>query len=149
MEVNNIELLVEKYFRGETSTAEEQELKNYFALPDVAPSLEQYKPMFSYFATAKKETASTQVILKEKKSNKLAWLSVAASVLVLCSVGFYVSSTTSVAPHQDLGTFDNPEVAFKETQKALDLISIHLNTGIEGMTYINEFEKSKNIIFKK
>ena len=79
----------------------------------------------------------------------MAWLSVAASVVVLFGVGFYVYTTSNVSTKEDLGTFDSPEMAFKETQKALDLISTHLNTGYEGMTYIEEFERSKNKIFKK
>ena len=50
---------------------------------------------------------------------------------------------------QDLGTYDNPEVALKETQKALALLSTHVNTGIESVNYIREYEDSKQLIFKK
>ena len=41
MESHTIEKLVEKYFSGETSIAEEKQLKDYFSSPDVAPHLEQ------------------------------------------------------------------------------------------------------------
>ena len=149
MELNKIEGLIEKYFEGETSNFEEKELKHYFSSEDVAPSLEHYKSMFDYFVEAKKETSSAEITLPRNKKNKMAWLSVAASVVVLFGVGFYVYTTSNVSTKEDLGTFDSPEMAFKETQKALDLISTHLNTGYEGMTYIKEFERSKNKIFKK
>jgi hypothetical protein len=51
--------------------------------------------------------------------------------------------------NQDLGTFNNPETAYFETQKQLNLISEHINTGIESVNYITEYETSKNLIFKK
>ncbi len=44
---------------------------------------------------------------------------------------------------------DNPELALQQTEKALALVSEHLNTGIESVSYINEYEQSKNRIFKK
>jgi len=44
---------------------------------------------------------------------------------------------------------DNPELALEQTQKALALVSEHLNTGIESVGYINEYENTKNKIFKK
>ncbi|MGK4567441.1 hypothetical protein [Flavobacterium sp. 3HN19-14] len=55
MESDKIEILLERYFEGETSIAEEKELKAYFASPDVAQHLEQYKPMFGFFAAAKEQ----------------------------------------------------------------------------------------------
>ena len=39
--------------------------------------------------------------------------------------------------------------ASRETQKALNMISISVNKGIGGMRYLKEYEQSKNRIFKK
>lgn len=147
MELDRIKLLLEKYFQGETSIVEEKELKKYFSSPDVAQHLEQYQPLFGYFSQAKQEQFTAKVTLNSKKHNYVAWLSIAASVAVMLGVGFYVYNM-NVSQNEYLGTFDNPELAFKETQKALDLISINVNTGIESMSYINEYEQSKNKIFK-
>ena len=41
MELYKIEELIEKYFQGETSIAEEKELTNYFSSSNVAQHLEQ------------------------------------------------------------------------------------------------------------
>jgi len=147
MELDKVEALLEKYFRGEMNLAEEKALKDYFSSRNVAPSLEHYIPMFGYFDEAKKETSRVSFKLKKKKNKTLLWLGFVASVLVLLSVGFY-TFTKSKEGTNDLGTFENPEIAFKETQKALNLISKNLNIGIESMQYINEFEQSKNKIFK-
>lgn len=149
MELDKIEKILEKYFEGETSIVEENELKNYFSSPYVAQHLKQYKPMFGYFSQAKQERFEARLPLKTKKINRLAWLSIAASIVVLLGVSTFTYLNYNDNSPQDLGTYDDPEVAFRETQKALALISEHVNTGIESVEYINEYEQSKNKIFKK
>jgi hypothetical protein len=149
MESNKIETLLEKYFQGETSIAEENQLRDYFSSPNVSPNLEQYKPIFGYLALAKEQNFEQKIVLKSKKRN-LAWLSIAASVVVLLGIGTYsYFNYYNINQNQDLGTYDDPEIAFRETQKALSMLSTHLNTGIESVQYIQEYENSKNLIFKQ
>lgn len=161
MELNKIENILEKYFQGETSIAEENELKDYFSSSNVAQHLKQYQPIFGYFSQVK-EQKSTQELeslartgeaipLQTKKRN-VAWLSIAASAVVLLGIGtyFYISeNTTPIVAQSELGTYDNPEKAFAETQKALALLSNNVNVGIESVQYIKEYEQSKNKIFKQ
>lgn len=153
MELNKIEDILEKYFEGETSIAEENQLKEYFSSPNVAQHLEQYKPMFGYLAQAKEQKSTYEIPLQTKKRN-VAWLSIAASAVVLLGIGtyFFVSEkndTTTVASQTELGTYDDPEEALKATQKALALLSNNVNVGIESVHYIKEYEQSKNKIFKQ
>lgn len=152
MELNKIEKLLDYYFEGATSSAEENELRNYFSSTNVAPHLEQYKPLFDYFSDAKEQQFQKEIPqLPESRDEKrsLAWLSIAASVVVLLGIGtyFYWNTTNSIQ-QQDLGTYDDPEIAFLETQKALTLLSNHVNVGIESVHYIEEYQNSKNLIFK-
>lgn len=149
MALDRIEILIEKYFEGETSIAEEKELKAYFSSLDVAQHLEQYKPVFGYFSQAKQEQFTASIPLKSgRKQKRLAWLSVAASVVVMLGIGFFAYQNTSEPTQENLGVIDDPEIAFKETQKALALISKHVNTGIESVNYLGEYQQSKNKIFK-
>ncbi|EJG01707.1 MULTISPECIES: hypothetical protein [Flavobacterium] len=153
MELNKIEDILEKYFQGETSIAEENQLKEYFSSPNVAQHLEQYKPMFGYFSQAREQKSTYEIPLQTKKRN-VAWLSIAASAVVLLGIGtyFFVSEkneTTAVASQAELGTYDDPEEALKATQKALALLSNNVNVGIESVHYIKEYEQSKNKIFKQ
>ena len=149
MELNKIEILLEKYFQGETSIAEENELRTYFSSLDVAQHLEQYKPMFGYFPLAKEQMLQQEIPLQSKK-RYVAWLSIAASVVVLLGIGTYVFYNYDNANEkQDLGTYDDPEVALRETQKALALLSNHVNVGIESVYYIKEYQDSKELIFKQ
>jgi hypothetical protein len=161
MELDKIENILEKYFQGETTIAEENELKEYFSSPNVAQHLKQYQPVFGYFSQVKEQKSTQEleslartgaaILLKTKKRN-VAWLSIAASTVVLLGIGtyFYLSeNTTQVVALSELGTYDNPEKAFAETQKALALLSNNVNVGIESVQYIKEYEQSKNKIFKQ
>ena len=149
MEFNKIEILIEKYFQGETSIVEEKELRSYFSSQNVAPHLEQYKAMFGYFTQAKKQEFVKEISQITKKRNVM-WLSVAASVVVLLGVAtFYMINTNEPVNHQnELGTYESPEIAFKETQKALALLSLNVNVGIESVMYVQEYETAKKRVFK-
>lgn len=149
MESDRIEILIEKYFEGETSIAEENELKNYFSSTDVAQHLEQYQPVFGYFSQAKEQQFKQEIPLQSKKRN-VAWLSIAASVVVLLGIGtftYFNYETTNA--NQELGTYDDPEKAFLETQKALSMLSNKVNVGVESVQYIQEYNNSKQMIFNQ
>ncbi len=152
MELDKIENILEKYFQGETTIAEENQLKEYFSSPDVAQHLEQYKPIFGYFSQVKQQKSTQEIPLKTKRRN-VAWLSIAASIVVLLGIGTYLfmsqENTAPVVAQSELGTYDDPEEALKATQKALSLLSSNVNVGIESVQYINEYEQSKNRIFKQ
>lgn len=148
MALDNIEKLIEKYFNAETTLAEEKELKAYFSSENIAPPLEQYKPIFGYTAKAKQEQFTATIPLNTKKRHTFLWIYVAASVVVLLGVGFFTFNHHNQSVSEDFGTYDDPEVAFRETQKALEMISQSVNEGIESMDYLSEYEQSKNIIFK-
>ncbi len=90
-----------------------------------------------------------EIHLKSTKRNWL-WLFMAATVIVLLGIGAYgYINFYNADQDQNLGTYDDPEVAFRETQKALSSLSTNLNTGFESMQYIREYENSKNLIFKQ
>jgi CHASE3 domain sensor protein len=163
MEFSKIEELLEKYFEGETSITEEKELKNYFSSPNVAKHLEQYKPLFGYFEMAKEQTFAREVSRIEEelqvsngmleldntnKKRKIAWLSIAASVVVLLGVGTYTYfNINAVKENHELGTYDDPEEALEATQKALAMLSDNVNVGIEGVQYLQVYEVTKNKAF--
>ncbi|MDR6846514.1 hypothetical protein [Flavobacterium granuli] len=147
MEFNKMEVLLEKYFEGETSIAEENELKDYFSSSNVAPHLEQYQPLFGYFTEAKEQKLSSEVPLVSKK-RKVAWLSIAASIVVLMGVGIYTYfNANTVRENKELGTYDNPEEAFEATQKALAMLSDNVNVGVEGVQYLQVYEVTKDKVF--
>jgi hypothetical protein len=148
MEHNNIEQLLERYFEGETTLAEEKTLKSYFSSSAVPPHLEHYIPLFMHYNKVQNEQFKGTLLLINKRSNSKMWLSIAASVVVMLGVSIYTFQMYNQPVNEDLGTINDPEVAFKETQKALNMISEHINTGIHSVHYLEEYEQSKNKIFK-
>lgn len=156
MELETIKILLEKYFEGETSIEEEKQLKTYFSKLDCAPELQQYKEMFGYFESEKdsvwEKTLPIEKTSSPRKIISFISLGIAASLLLFGGILTYNSlqeeNNQTKLTSSDLGTFDNPEEAFLETQKALALVSQKLNKGLEGVSYINEYQKTTNLIFK-
>lgn len=151
---NRIEALLEKYFEGETNLSEEKLLKTYFNSSEVAEHLQPYVPFFKYNHAAKTEQTelafSLPVVEISDRKKRFLWVSIAASIVVLLGIGFYAyQQTESVTLTEDYGTCQTPEEAFEQTQKALQLVSEHLNTGIASVAYLNTYQESKNKIFKK
>lgn len=137
MESVNIEKLLEKYFEATTTAAEEKQLKEYFTQGDVAPHLEQYAPMFSYFSVAKEERYTRQVSLKTRRYI-YQWISVAAVAVIALGVFF----------GRDYQEQKKAEFAYLETRKALTLLAENLDRGTEKVAYLNEFEEAKQKIYK-
>ncbi|WP_298156987.1 hypothetical protein [Flavobacterium sp.] len=145
MEKPDIKILLDKYFEGETTIAEENYLRVHFASADVTPEFEMYKPVFGFFEV-EKSIVSTAVVELHKKQNP--WLSIAVAAVVFLCIGSFGYLNFSIAKQPtDLGTYDNPQKAFQETKKALALLSVHVNTGVESMQYLQTYESTKNIVF--
>jgi len=140
MVLNNIEKLLEKYENGESTLKEEQQLKNYFSQETVAPYLEMYKPMFAYFKVNQQEQFTKDVPLKTKRIFNYKWISVAAVAVLM--IGFYFKSNTQ----DDLGTYDDPQMAYNEVVKQLAMISTHFNKGASTVNYLNEMDKGTSTI---
>lgn len=149
MELDKIEILLEKYFQAETSIDEENLLKNYFSGNNVAPHLKNYAPLFGYLIQEKKQEF-LQKIKWNGRNKKVVWLSVAASFMVVLGLITFYSITNSIKPESnELGTYNDPEHAFKETQKALAMLSNKVNIGLNSVEYFQEYDTTKNKVFKK
>ncbi|MCF7568548.1 hypothetical protein L3X37_09245 [Sabulilitoribacter arenilitoris] len=142
MVLNNIEKLLEKYENGETSLKEEQVLKNYFSSDTVAPHLETYKPMFDYFLVNQQEQFTKDVPLKTKRTFNYKWISVAAVTVLMLGVYFGKSFTNT----NDLGTYEDPQLALNEVTKSLEMISKSFNKGTSTVGYLNEVNKGTSTL---
>ena len=140
MELANIEKILEKYLNAETSLQEEATLKHYFTEGLVAPHLQEYQSMFTYFATTKDETYTKTIKLKPEKSNKrnLKWISVAASVLLLFSV--FIGK-------QEYDKY-KVEQQFAHVSKALKMLSTNLQKGDKAFEHLYTYENTVHKILK-
>ena len=141
MKVQDIKLLIEKFYNGETSIHEEQLLKDYFDQKDIP---EQFSDTKEYFNFLQKE-ASLELdddfddkFFKEAgldehhSNNKRIWMyrisGIAATILVFVLVWI---GTELLQPKEVYGTISDPAIAFLETQKAMDEVSKKMNMGLK------------------
>ncbi len=141
--VKKIENLLEKYFEATTTVAEENELRTYFSQDNVAPHLQEYKPMFAYFSIAKEERSTQNVPLKTKRVT-YKWISVAAAAVLVFGLYFGNNYKNQKERDQEKALF-----AYQETKKALDLLASNFGKGTEKIAYLNQFEATKQKIYKK
>ena len=73
--MENINNLLEKYFRAETSIAEEQQLKNYFASDRVLAEHLPYKALFETFSVEALQRMPVRNVTTVKKSKPVLWWS--------------------------------------------------------------------------
>ena len=141
MELKVIEALVEKYLEAETTLKEEAKLQAYFCSGDVAPHLQQYVPMFSYFEAAREERFAGKMHYNSGRRKVYSWVAVAASIMILLGV---VSQQNEQV--NEFGTYEDPELAMQKTKEALDMVSRYMNTGTEDLGYLQEFNSTTNKI---
>ncbi|MBC7920415.1 MAG: hypothetical protein H7Z75_04925 [Ferruginibacter sp.] len=151
MDWNRIDSLVEKYWAGETTVAEERELKEFFRLlPPEALSAPRREAalLFRYYAAAETPQplgkAFDARLLRQLEARPLAppstprgwlvnWLKVAACLLMVAATVLVSRNEYRKAAETRrltaLETYDDPRRAYEATKKALLLVSARLNTG--------------------
>lgn len=147
MELTNIEKLVEKYLNAETTLEQEKELQKYFTSDNVATHLQEYRILFSYFKQSKNDTFTKNIQLQPDKSKKKwKWLSVAASVVLLCSVFI---GNEKYKEHQQRKQFAQIKIALQlvsfnlnKGNEALYVVSNNLNKGNNALEYLNTYDKT-------
>jgi len=145
MELAKIEALLEAYFEGNTSLAEEALLRDYFRNNEVAVSLKQYQPLFAGLEMARKEVSIRDVEIPEKPRNfqNSWWYGIAASVAVILVVGGFMFSNPSITQEEKEAL-----AALNESKEALLFLSENLNKGTEQLAFVSQFTETKNRILK-
>jgi 3'-phosphoadenosine 5'-phosphosulfate sulfotransferase (PAPS reductase)/FAD synthetase len=140
MKPANIDLLIEKYYAGETSVQEETELRKYFDTQEVPESQmadRMYFAMLDELSDEKlgdefDEKLVSRLTEEKPPSTFRIWSyrisSVAAVILLMLAIWF---GTDLLQPKQVYGTITDPKLAFAETQKVLDEVSKKMNKGLQ------------------
>lgn len=140
MELAKIEKLIEKYLEAKTTLKEEKILKDYFLKNDVPSHLEEYKVLFNYFTSSSLDTSDKTISLSKNRS-LINWLAIAAMAIFF--VGVFSIYQNNINDRKQA------ELAYMETQKALELISFNLNKGNNAIAKLQTFENTQNKIFKR
>lgn len=162
MDSNRIENLLSKYWNCETSLEEEQQLREYFKGGDIPEQWKETAALFRYFEENKKKTlndvafdaAVMQNVAPQKKGKlvKLFYNSmrIAAGIAVLVmAVWFVRKEVRDTTPQEVVDTYDDPQLAFEETKKALLMISKSFGTAENQAKKLNMFNEAQEEIQKK
>lgn len=172
MRTEDIKQLLEKYYEGETSPAEEQILLEYFESDQVDSVLAEEGDVFISLHSqdsievpetleeelssliddleAKEETKHYSLPLQPKKTNRFVlWAaSIAACTAILVSVFFVVNKPQQATPQPMAmhDTYTDPAEAYEEAEKALSIISLNFNKGLSKLSDANQQMSDANEI---
>lgn len=122
-----IEKLIEKYWSGETTLDEEQQVKQHFK---TSPALSKESDFFRFL----KKEREVKFDQKIKTPSRRRWVPAAATVAIGLITALLVIQESSKDPF----AINDPEKALEETRKALMMIGSGLN---EGQSYAMELTK--------
>lgn len=151
-------LLERKYWRGETTTVEEERLRAAARTgrPELTVGLRHLLSEVNARRNAKLDEnfeAEFWGATKSKRSGrerKTAWIRWAAAVTVMLVLALVIKLSldeprVSVA-EVETDTYDNPQAAFREAKRALMFTSNKLNDGAEPMMEIKKFDQVKKTV---
>jgi len=161
MNQQQIKILLEKYFEGETNLQEEAQLARYFQQENIAEDLLQYKPLFQFYDQQKNITLSkefdqkiqqeiTPIAIGEKPPRIVRMYRMVGRVAAVLALSFLTYQTYEyyISPKQKKSNYivldeaANAEEAYEQIKAALILVSSKMNEGTEkttaGLIKINE-----------
>jgi hypothetical protein len=130
-----IKILLEKYFEGETSLWEEQQLRDYFSSQTIDAELVEYAPLFQYFKTERAEKSRPNPF---RRRHIFIQSLIGAAACVLLLLGFILSPSNQITPTTEddgcVGTYvriegtcySNIELVFSHAAQAISDLDILL-----------------------
>ena len=152
MSSKEIEELLERYYEGETTLAEEEKLRAFFLTEKIPPHLAEHASFFRFQTAEMNETTDPDfeeklllrleeeipvVSLHNPKRKFYFVVGMAAGLIILAGLFFTFQSDLSKDQIKD----QDVRIAYEQTQKALLLLSANLNTGLNQVQKFQTFEK--------
>jgi hypothetical protein len=143
MEDHKIRALLDKYWEGETSLEEEQNLRSYFSSSQVADEFLPFSPLFNYYQEAQHVKMSGEIKSPDLpqvpgKTISLRWLINVAASIAIFIVMFFVnkhSKSPAIDQYAYEDTFQDPQQAYDEVKRALLFVSSKMNKGVNTAAY--------------
>ncbi len=133
---DKIKELLNKYLEGKTELNEEQILTEYFKSSNIKDEWKVYQSMFGYFENSK--TEKSKKVFKPQTEKSFKSLYKYAAILIVCIAGAWFYNQQYYT--QDLGTYDDPELALQETKRVFDLIGSHINSNTSEIQNLTTLE---------
>lgn len=146
MKIQDIKILLERYYKGDSSLSEEESLKTFFSQEDIPLELKPDQDLFLYYSAEKsveKVSSGHDAKLREDILNaispptgtttsgtgykaQLYWLSGIAASLILILGSYFL-----LINHGPVDTFEDPQLAYLEAKKVLEYVSVKFNEGTQ------------------
>jgi len=155
MNTREVKILVDKYFGGETTLPEEEELRRFFNSENVPEELRDLIPVFAFFRKEKQIVTSEKpdaaifstavpakmIPLYRKRSFWLTVSGIAASVIFILAV--VIESGRNQLPQQNKFagtgyTKEDARIAFDQTREVLAYVSDKLSHGVEPLNKVSK-----------
>jgi len=156
MDLKQVEIVLNKYWEGDTTLEEEKQLQQFFTYGEVPENLQVYRPLFSLSEIDMEPDLGLdfdrQLIdkLQGKKGakNRVSWrIAAIGIILVGLSIGLFkmdkeFAGFNPTVDNRELAedTFDNPRAALAETKQALFLVSAAMNKGSKPVLNIAKLD---------
>ncbi len=160
MDSHMIKTYLERYFEGQTTLAEEEALKEYFSRDDLPAAWREYRSFFQPLVAAQQEKAPvsreelSRYVSHGVRQHSWRWYisvstAVAASIALMISIFNYEMGSRKNPALAARDTYQDPVVAYQETQKALQLIADKLNKGTQPLNHLSRFGQAQNLVTEK
>jgi hypothetical protein len=152
MNTTELNRLLEKYYSGESTEAEENALRELFKGNIIPPGFNAEKDIFGYYVSEEKvpepspdfearilagiDASGSSSGFQKNRKFYLLMLGTAAGLLILAGSYFFFNSRT-----QSGDTFSDPEIAYAETMKILLDVSSQLNHGTEALEPVSKISE--------
>ncbi|WP_295179016.1 hypothetical protein [uncultured Christiangramia sp.] len=148
MELNRLEKLISRYEEGETTLAEEKELREYFSQEEIPEHLETYALLFKFQSQESSTTyEESEPIELDKRNYWFAWTSIAAVIIVALGL-FYFNQPQASLTNSEMSSITEQEQVLEKTKQTLKMVSAMMNEGTADLVYLQEFNKTKNQIIE-
>lgn len=144
MTENRLKEILDKYYEGESSPEEELELKKYFSGNDVLKGYEAEREIFRQYSVIETmpvpsagfemrilnaiDNLESTKLKRNLRKRYITIFSAAATILIMAATLFFLNRERKPAD-----TFSDPTIAYTETMRILNDISVKLNIGTEAL----------------
>lgn len=152
MDYKWISVLLEKYWEGETTLEEEAALRDFFSTshPDLPDELLEAAPLFQYFQVEAEKVWEAPPVKVVKLSPWRHWMKYAAVMLVAVGIGYALKQhqqrEQQVLVAMQEADMNDPQKAFDQTKKALQLLAKNLHKGTSGMQKLSYFNEATAVV---
>ncbi len=146
--MEKLNVILDKYFRGETTLDEEQKLKQYFASTEVAPEHEPFRPLFDVFSEERNEKYQQPISIPLSKpfNRKRFWIqAISFTGIAACFLVFFWIAYN--APTDDYAIvngkrINNAEFAQQFAETKMNKVNNILENSLKPMQNIEKVRES-------